>query len=82
LLIWQHWHHGLTLSGNRKVRPLKRVVPTRDCPGPQKERRKYEERMKIFCKAINTCTGIRIQDSPVPDIAALGTTFLIHTMLN
>ena len=81
LLIWQHWHHGLTLSGNRKVRPLKRV-PTRDCPGPQKERRKYEERMKIFCKAIDTCTGIRIQDSPVPDIAALGTTFLIHTMLN
>ena len=25
LLIWQHWHHGLTLSGNRKVRPMKEI---------------------------------------------------------
>jgi len=42
LLMWQHWHHGLTLSGNRRVRPLK-DVPTVDYPS--KPRRTYQ-RMK------------------------------------
>jgi len=66
LLMWQHWHHGLTLSGNRRVRPLK-DVPTVDYPS--KPRRTYQ-RMKAFCRAIDSCTGVLNLPSSIADITA------------
>lgn len=67
LLMWQHWHHGLTLSGNRRVRPLK-DVPTVDYLS--KPRRTYQ-RMKSFCRAIDSCTGVETLPSSIADITAV-----------
>ena len=53
ILMWHQWHLGLVLKDNRVIQPLK-LLPAKDYPHT---RRTYD-RMKKFCKAIDTNTGV------------------------
>mmetsp|Transcript_1518 Transcript_1518/g.2016 ORF Transcript_1518/g.2016 Transcript_1518/m.2016 type:complete len:219 (-) Transcript_1518:224-880(-) len=47
-LIWQQWHRGMTLSGQREIAPL-RNIPGKDYPASDR----IFKRLRRYCKAID-----------------------------
>jgi hypothetical protein len=58
-LVWQQWHHGLTMPDGKDIGPLKGIEP-KHCP--EKHRRMYK-RMKRFCIVLDTATNMDQSES-------------------